>query len=73
MSAAPPTPAEKLRMALELSETGERLMLQNLKRRFPEATAKELDRKLVEWLRKRPGAEAADAEGRSVSGLVRFT
>jgi hypothetical protein len=73
MSAVPPTPAENLRMALELSETGERLMLQNLKRRFPAATAEELDRKLVEWLRERPTLEAADAEGRSVFRLVRST
>lgn len=60
-------------MALELSETGERLMLQNLRRRFPAATAEELDRKLVEWLRERPAVEAADAEGRSVFRLVRST
>ena len=58
-------------MALDLSATGERLMLQNLKRRFPAANAEELDRKLVEWLRERPAPEASDAEGRSVLRLVR--
>ena len=60
-------------MALELSETGERLMLQNLRRRFPSASADELDEKLVEWLRKRQGAEAVDAEGRQVFRPIRST
>jgi hypothetical protein len=53
-------------MALELSEAGKRLMLQNLRRRFPAASTKELDRKLVEWLRRRPCDEVADAAGRPV-------
>ena len=48
-------------------------MRQNLRRRFPSASAEELDRKLVEWLRRRPGAEVADAEGRSIPRPVRFT
>ena len=70
MSAVPDTPAARLRLALELFEAGERLMCQNLKRQFPTANAAELDRKLVEWLRRRPGAEVADAEGRSISQPV---
>lgn len=73
MSAVSDIPAARLRMALELFEAGERLMRQNLRRRFPSASAEELDRKLVEWLRRRPGAEVADAEGRSIPRPVRFT
>lgn len=57
-------------MALELSETGERLMLQNLRRRFPSASAEQIERRLAEWRREGPGEEAADADGRPVLRVV---
>ncbi|MEO8584544.1 MAG: hypothetical protein ABI584_00135 [Acidobacteriota bacterium] len=63
MNAALDTVGEKLRLALELFESGERRMRQNLRRRFPSASTDEIEEKLVEWLRKRPNA-APDADGR---------
>ena len=59
-----PSPAEKLRIALDLAEAGVELMLQNLRRRHPEADDAEVDRLLQAWLLERPGAEHGDAEGR---------
>jgi hypothetical protein len=59
-----PSPAEKLRIALDLGEAGTELMLQNLRRRHPEADESEVERMLGEWLLERPGAEHGDAEGR---------
>jgi hypothetical protein len=58
--------AEKLRLALEMFGLGESLMRQKLRRERPEASEKELEAKIAEWLRTRPGAEQGDAVGRSV-------
>jgi hypothetical protein len=57
------TPAERLRLALELHEAGVALMRCNLKRRFPGASDKEIEDRLVAWLQERPGAEQGDAVG----------
>jgi hypothetical protein len=56
--------AERLRLALDLFEAGESIMRQNLRRRFPAASAAEIEERLEEWLAKRPGAELGDAVGR---------
>ena len=59
-----PSPAERFRIALDLFDTGVRLMRQNLSRDHPDATEKEIDDRLRAWLRHRPGAEHGDCPGR---------
>jgi len=56
--------AARLRMAFELFETGLYIMRQKLRREHPEWTEAQVEARLVEWLRERPGAEHGDAEGR---------
>ena len=54
---------QRLRMTLRLHDEGVRLMRQNLRRRHPDASDAEIDRRLGEWLSERPGAEFGDGEG----------
>jgi hypothetical protein len=54
---------QRLRVALDLFESGVDLMRQNLRRRHPDAGDAEIEAKLDEWLSERPGAECGDAEG----------
>jgi lauroyl/myristoyl acyltransferase len=54
----------RLRLALDLFEAGESIMRQNLRRRFPEASAAEIEGRLDAWLSERAGAEFGDAVGR---------
>jgi hypothetical protein len=54
---------ERLRLALELHDAGVAMMRQNLRRRHPDADEEEIERRLIEWLHTRPGAEFGDAEG----------
>lgn len=58
------TAAARFRVALELFATGEAIMRQNLRRRYPQASAEEIETKLVQWLQTRPGAETGDAPGK---------
>ncbi len=58
------TPAERLRIALDLHDTGVEMMRQNLRRRYPDADEQEIERLLLAWLHERPGAEHGDAIGR---------
>jgi hypothetical protein len=58
------TPAERLRIALDLHDAGVEMMRQNLRRRHPGASEQEIERLLVAWLHERPGAEHGDAVGR---------
>jgi len=58
--------AARLRLALELFEAGERMMRQNLRRRYPDESPEQIERRLSAWLSTRPGAEHGDAEGRPV-------
>lgn len=55
---------QRLRLTLDLVEAGRRLMRQNLRRRFPQASEEELDEKFMEWLHDRPGAQYGDCVGR---------
>jgi hypothetical protein len=55
---------ERLHLALDLFAAGEAMMRQNLRRRFPAATAAEIEDHLLAWLSERPGAEFGDAAGR---------
>lgn len=51
-------------MAFELHEAGVDLMRQQLRREHPGETDADIERRLKEWLRHRPGAEHGDAQGR---------
>lgn len=53
----------KLRTALRLYETGVAMKRAQLRRADPAADEAELDRRMVAWLRTRPGAEHGDAAG----------
>ena len=63
-----PTASEKaaarLRMALDLFETGVEMMRQKLRRDHPDLADHEVEARLGSWLRERPGAEFGDAVGR---------
>jgi hypothetical protein len=48
------TPAERLRIALDLADTGVDLMRENLRRRHPLASDEEIAELLRAWLRRRP-------------------
>lgn len=56
----PKYPPEVVR---DLCETSVRIMRQNLRRRHPDTSRKEIEEQLNIWLRARPGAELGDAEG----------
>jgi hypothetical protein len=58
------TPGQRLRIALDLHDFGVKMMRQNLRRRYPEASDEEIEKKLLEWLRERPGAEHGDGVGK---------
>ncbi len=66
MSKPDKTAAARLRTAFDLFIAGERMMRQNLKRRHPEASDSEIERRLRAWMRQRPGAEHGDADGRPI-------
>lgn len=65
------TLAERLALTFELFELGVDMMAANLRRRYPDATPAEIDRRLEAWLAERPGAELGDAPGVPVP-LARF-
>jgi len=79
MAAASPTrydrcvsdEAQRLELALDLSDLAEELMRANLCRRHPEASADAIEDMLVAWFAQRPGAEYGDAVGRPID-LARF-
>lgn len=58
-----PVVMSRMKMAFDLYETAEAIMRQNLRRRFPDAPESEIERQLVSWLRRRPGAEHGDGIG----------
>ena len=60
------TAAERLRLAFELYEVGEGMMRATLKRKHPDASASEVEARLVAWLQELPGAEGGDAVGRTL-------
>jgi hypothetical protein len=57
---------ENLRLTFDLHEAGVEMMLQNLRRRFPDAEDAEIEARLSAWLHERPGAELGDAVGEAV-------
>ncbi len=58
------TPAQRLRIALDLFEFGTDMMRQKLRREAPEAKDEEIQARLVAWLQEHPGAELGDGVGR---------
>jgi hypothetical protein len=56
--------AARLRLAFDLFEAGVEMKRQALRREHPDWTEAEVQARLKEWLRERPGAEFGDAEGR---------
>lgn len=64
MNDAPPSPAERLRIAFDLFDLGEKLMEQRLRRLHPDAGKEKIQAMLRRWLETRPGAEHGDACGR---------
>lgn len=60
---SPETPAERMRIALDLYEVGEGMMRARLRRERPDADDAEIDAEIVAWLQHRPGAEFGDFPG----------
>ncbi len=58
--------AERFQMALSLYELAEDMLRQKLRRKHPEASAEEIDQRVLEWRLHRPGAEFGDAPGQPV-------
>jgi hypothetical protein len=58
------TPAERMRLALDMYEVGERMQRARLRRQDPDATDEQVDALVGAWLRDRPGAEFGDAVGK---------
>ena len=54
---------QRMALAFDLWETGDQIMLQNLRRRNPEASEEEIAELFQQWLLVRPGAEHGDASG----------
>ncbi|MFW6012391.1 MAG: hypothetical protein ACOC92_01635 [bacterium] len=54
---------ERMRLTFDLFEASVQMQRLNLRRRHPEADDEEIERRLVEWLHTRPGAEHGDASG----------
>lgn len=55
--------AIRFRLALDLA-TGEELMRQRIRRLYPDWTEAQIEGRMAEWLRDRPGAQNGDAAGR---------
>ncbi len=62
--------ARKLATALDLHEFGVAMMRATLRRRHPDLDDEEIEQRLSQWLRVRPGAEHGDAPG-TVTGWPR--
>jgi hypothetical protein len=58
-----PAVIARVRMAFDLNEAAEAIMRQNLRRRFPRESERQVEQRLLAWLRDRPGAEHGDAGG----------
>ncbi|WP_144118780.1 hypothetical protein [Catellatospora sichuanensis] len=58
------TAADRLRVALEMYELGERMLRTRLRRSRPSASDAEIDAAIQEWLSSRPDAPVGDAPGR---------
>jgi hypothetical protein len=66
MRSSPTSARDAFLATLDLFETGVAIMRQNLRRADPDATDDDIDRRLRQWLRHRPGAERGDCVGRPI-------
>jgi hypothetical protein len=66
------SPPWSLAITFDLHETGLAIMRQNLRREFPDADDTDIDRRLQNWLRRRPGAEHGDAPGPALDPATLF-
>lgn len=57
------TPEQRLAQVFDLYEACEMIMRENLRRRHPGADEREIEMRLDEWRRERPGAALGDASG----------
>jgi Rv0078B-related antitoxin len=57
--------AERLRLALDMYEFGERMQRSRIMRERPDAAEPEITSAIQEWLLDRPGAPFGDAVGRT--------
>jgi hypothetical protein len=64
MPEPPMTVADRLSMTLAMHAEGVDMMRCNLRRQWPQAGQDEIERRLIEWLHERPGAEDGDCVGR---------
>lgn len=62
-----PDVLRRMEIAFDLYETAERMKRQNILRANPEATEEEIEKGILQWLHRRPGAEHGDSFGRPVS------
>lgn len=58
-----------MRRAFELCRAPVEIMRQNLRRRFPDASPDEIQRRLVEWRQTRPADEHAHLVKRPIESL----
>jgi hypothetical protein len=58
-----PAVIARVQTAFDLNEAAEKMMRQNLRRRFPNETDEEIELRLLAWLQDRPGAKHGDAAG----------
>ena len=66
------SPSEKLRIALELFESGVAMMRETLKREHPTESDAQIEERLRQWIRDRPGAEDGDCVGKRIDPSTRF-
>jgi hypothetical protein len=59
--------AARFHEAAELFDVAERMLEMKLRRERPDITEEELDDAVSKWLKRRPGAELGDAEGRPIA------
>lgn len=61
-----PDVLERMEIAFDLYDVAERMKRQNIRRSDPSATEREVEERIREWLRDRPGARDGDGVGRVV-------
>jgi hypothetical protein len=66
------TPSDKLRIALELFENGVAMMRETLRREHPTESVAQIEERLRQWIRHRPGTEEGDCVGRKIDPGTRF-
>jgi hypothetical protein len=71
MTSKPGPTATAFQLTMDLFEAGVDIMRHNLSRQHPDETAAQVERRLAQWLRDRPGAKFGDCSGRAVDPASR--